>query len=117
MDGIRRSYVEAAMSLGANETQAFWKVTLPLARSGIVVGAMLAFALSMDDVAASIFLFDARSMTLPIALISMMRSNFDLTIAAASTLILGVTVVAVVVLHLTIGIDKLVGKARTGDSP
>ena len=77
--GIDRSLTEAALILGATERRAFWDVTFPLARTGIVSGAIFAFAVSMDDVAVSIMLTDATTYTLPIALISSMRANFDLT--------------------------------------
>lgn len=54
--GIRASMVEAAMSLGASETRAFLEIVLPLARTGIVAGALMAFVLSFDEVAVSLFL-------------------------------------------------------------
>jgi putrescine transport system permease protein len=35
--------LEAAQDLGATPWQAFWRVTVPLSRSGIIAGAMLVF--------------------------------------------------------------------------
>ncbi|MGZ4149138.1 MAG: ABC transporter permease [Actinomycetota bacterium] len=49
VQGLDRSLENAAMDLGATPTVAFIKVTLPLIFPGIVAGAMLAFALSIDD--------------------------------------------------------------------
>jgi len=46
---------EAAMDLGANEIQTFRKVTLPLIFPGILAGALLAFALSLDDFIITLF--------------------------------------------------------------
>jgi len=86
--GIRKSLTEAAMSLGATEWQALWEITFPLARTGVLAGGIFAFAVSMDDVAVALFLSDPTIYTLPIALVSMMRANFDLTIAAASLFLL-----------------------------
>ena len=37
------SYVEAAQDLGATAWQAFWRITVPLSKSGIVAGSMLVF--------------------------------------------------------------------------
>ena len=108
--GIRPSFTEAALSLGASERQAFWKVTFPLARTGIVAGAVFAFAFSFDDVAVSLFLVDPGSVTLPVALVSMMRANFDLTIAAASVLLMGFTVALIFVLDRVVGLDTVVGQ-------
>ena len=47
--GFDRHLEEAAMDLGANEWTTFARVTLPLIAPGIMAGALLAFALSIDD--------------------------------------------------------------------
>ena len=47
--GFDRHLEEAAMDLGANAWTTFTRVTLPLIAPGIVAGALLAFALSIDD--------------------------------------------------------------------
>jgi putative spermidine/putrescine transport system permease protein len=108
--GIDRSLREAALNLGADERQAFWDVTFPLARTGIVSGAVFAFAVSMDDVAVSLFLTDADTYTLPVALVSSMRANFELTIAAAASLMLAFTALVVFVLDRLVGLDRVVGQ-------
>ena len=108
--GIRKSLTEAALSLGANERQAFWGVTFPLAKTGIVAGAVFAFAFSMDDVAVSMFLTDPHNYTLPVAMISAMRANFDMTISAAAVLLVVITLVLLFVLDRVVGLDKLIGQ-------
>ena len=108
--GIRPSLTEAALSLGATERKAFWDITFPLAKTGIVAGAVFAFAFSMDDVAVSMFLTDPTTYTLPVALISMMRANFDLSIAAAALLLISFTLVLILVLDRLVGLDKLIGQ-------
>jgi len=47
--GFDRNLEEAAMDLGANEFTTFRKVTLPLIAPAILAGALLSFALSIDD--------------------------------------------------------------------
>ena len=108
--GIDRSLTEAALVLGATERQAFWDVTFPLARTGIVSGAIFAFAVSMDDVAVSIMLTDANTYTLPVALISSMRANFDLSIAAASVMLMLVTLVLILILDKFVGLNRVIGQ-------
>jgi putative spermidine/putrescine transport system permease protein len=108
--GIRKNLTEAALSLGANERQAFWDVTFPLARTGIVAGAVFAFAFSMDDVAVSLFLTSPDTYTLPVAMVSMMRTNFDLTIAAAAVVLMVFTMLLILALDWFIGLDRLIGK-------
>lgn len=53
--GFDRSLEEAARDLGANPFETFRLVTLPLIMPGIFGGAMLAFALSIDDFVISNF--------------------------------------------------------------
>ena len=47
--GFDRHLEEAALDLGANEWTTFRKVTLPLIAPAILAGALLSFALSIDD--------------------------------------------------------------------
>jgi len=108
--GIKRSLMEAAISLGAPPWRAFMDVTVPLARTGIVAGALMAFVLSFDEVAVSLFLSDAFTQTLPIALVAEMRANLNLTVAAVSTVFAAVTVLIVVFLDRAIGLDRVVGQ-------
>jgi putative spermidine/putrescine transport system permease protein len=107
--GIRPSMVEAALSLGANNRQAFFDVTFPLAKTGIIAGCVFAFAFSLDDVAVSLFLYDTNTLTLPIALVSHMRANFDLSVAAAATFLAFVTILLIVVLDRAVGLDRVLG--------
>lgn len=108
--GIPRSLPEAALALGATEHQAFWEVTFPLARTGIIGGAVVAFAFSFDDVSMSLFLSDPKAYTLPVAMVGMMRSNFDLAIAAASMLLVAVTFLIVALLDRVVGLDRAIGQ-------
>jgi spermidine/putrescine transport system permease protein len=55
MAGFDRSLEEAAQDLGANAWVTFQKITLPLIRPGVLAGALMAFALSIDDFVTSNF--------------------------------------------------------------
>jgi spermidine/putrescine transport system permease protein len=55
MSGFDRSLEEAAQDLGANAWVTFRKITLPLIFPGILAGALMAFALSIDDFVTSNF--------------------------------------------------------------
>ncbi|MBY3156593.1 ABC transporter permease [Rhizobium laguerreae] len=108
--GSDQRLTEAAMVLGATERQAFWTITLPLMRTGVVTGAIFAFAISMDDVSISLFLSDPSATTLPVRLVSNMRAAFDLTIAAAAVVLIAVTALLIVVLDRVVGFDTVVGQ-------
>ena len=55
----------AARTLGASEWKVFWQVSLPLAWRGIVAGALLAFALSFDEIVVTTFTSGPGIETLP----------------------------------------------------
>jgi putative spermidine/putrescine transport system permease protein len=109
LGGIRPSLIEVAQSLGAAPTRAFWTVTFPLARTGVAAGAIFAFVFSLDDVAVSLFLSDPDRYTLPVALVSMLHANFDLTIAAVAVLIMGSSIALMLALDWLAGLDRVVG--------
>ena len=109
LGGIRPSLAEVAQSLGASPTRAFWTVTFPLARTGVAAGAIFAFVFSLDDVAVSIFLSDPERYTLPVALVSMLHANFDLTIAAVAALIIASSIALMFLLDWVAGLDRVVG--------
>ncbi|MET3909934.1 putative spermidine/putrescine transport system permease protein [Bradyrhizobium sp. S3.3.6] len=108
--GISGTLREAALSLGANQIQAFFTITLPLAKNGIAAGAVFGFATSMDDVTVSLFLSDFNTFTLPVALTSLIRSSFDLTIAAAAVALMSVTLLLLIVLDRVLGLERAIGR-------
>ena len=100
---------EAAMTLGATPLKSFFLVTLPLIRPGVIAGAIFSFILSFDDVAVSMFLIDARTGTLPIAIMSYLEYNFDPSIAAISSLLIIVTLAMAIGLERLFGLKRLLG--------
>ncbi len=89
----------AALSLGATPWQAFRHVTFPLIRPGVIAGALLAFIASWDDVVIALFISGTRSGTLPKRMWEGLRSEIDPTIAAASTLLVAVSLALMLVLE------------------
>jgi putative spermidine/putrescine transport system permease protein len=108
--GLDRQLTDAALVLGATARQAFRTVTLPLARTGIITGAVFAFSISMDDVSVSLFLSDPTATTLPVALLGNMRAAFDLTIAAVAVLLMTATALLIFVLDRAVGFDRMLGQ-------
>ena len=92
MAGTDISLEEAAQSMGASPVTVFRKVVLPMARPGIMAGAVLAFTYSFNDVAISIFLVGANTTTLPVEVMSSMEYVADPTPAAVSAIMVFITV-------------------------
>lgn len=86
--GLDPAYVEAARDLGASQTRAFYDITLPLIAPAVLNGALLAFAMSMDDVVISFFVAGTNSQTLPVQVYSMLKSGVTPEINALCTLML-----------------------------
>lgn len=79
---------EAAADLGANERQILRRITLPLLSPAIISGALLAFAISIDDFISSFFLSGPASTTLPVYIFGMIRSTVTPEVDAISSLLL-----------------------------
>jgi spermidine/putrescine transport system permease protein len=86
---------EAARDLGASAWGAFAFVTLPLILPAVAAGAMLAFALSFDDLVVTAFNVGAvGSTTLPIYIYSSIKFGVTPEINAISTIIVAVVSIA-----------------------
>ncbi|WP_173934544.1 ABC transporter permease [Chelativorans sp. Marseille-P2723] len=90
----------AAMTLGANPWQTFWKVTFPMIRTGVVIGGILAFATSFDELMLALFLTGAGTRTLPRLIWEQMNDYLTPTIAAAATLIFAFTLLLLIIVSI-----------------
>ena len=91
------SLIEAAMDLGANGFQTFRDVTLPLISTAMVAGAMLAFALSFDEVIVTTFTAGAQN-TLPLWIFGAIRLGQRLPeVNVVVSFVILVTIIPVVV--------------------
>ncbi|MFA6333039.1 MAG: ABC transporter permease [Methanoregula sp.] len=89
---INPRYEYVAKTLGCTETGAFFQVTLPMARSGLLAGTVITWSKAMGEFGAVLMLAGATTMrteTLPIALyLNISTGDLDLAVAAATILIL-----------------------------
>jgi len=70
-DSMGTRYEIVARTLGCNKWQAFFKVTLPLAKNGLLAASIMAWARAVGEFGATITLVGATKMkteTLPIAI-------------------------------------------------
>ena len=99
---------DAATSMGATPIQVFFKITIPLARPGIMAGALLAFTMSFDDFVISYFVSGNGVKNISIVVYNMTK-RINPTINALSTIVI---VVIIVVLLLSNLLPKFKNKAR-----
>lgn len=103
--GFNWKLEEAARSLGANAFQTFYKITLPLIKPGVIAGGLLSFLFSLDDATLSAFLTDPGFVTLPVRMLTYMEFAFDPTLAAISTVLIIISVSAIVIMEKFVGLD------------
>ena len=81
-----RSLEEASVDLGADAVQTFRRVTFPQLRSALVAGALLAFALSFDEVIVTTFTAGSQE-TLPIWILTNLSRPHQLPIVNVVALV------------------------------
>jgi spermidine/putrescine transport system permease protein len=91
--GFDRSLEEAARDLGASAGQTFRLITLPLIAPGIAGGAMLAFALSLDDFVISNF-NSGTTVTFPLFIFGASQRGIPVEVNVLASILFFVTVAA-----------------------
>ena len=99
---------EASADLYATPARTFWKVTLPLAMPAVLAGFLLSFTLSLDNTVVSAFVQVSGTTPWPVYVLSSLRSGLRPEIAAVSTVMLLLTLVALALVALVL--------KRAGDS-
>jgi spermidine/putrescine transport system permease protein len=94
---MSRSFEYAAKDLGATPVKTFWYVTLPMIRTAIIGGALLAFTMSFDEIIITYFLTGTWT-TLPVFIYGMMRFGLTPQVFAISTVVLTFSVVIIVLM-------------------
>jgi putative spermidine/putrescine transport system permease protein len=87
------SLIEASADLGARPVQTFRLVTLPMLSTAIIAGALLAFALSFDEVIVTTFTAGAQN-TLPLWIFGAIRLGQQLP--EVNAVVVGVLILTVV---------------------
>jgi putative spermidine/putrescine transport system permease protein len=98
--------IDSSLSLGASRLMTFRRVTLPSIRPGVLSGAFVCFMASFDNIPVSLFLRDAATDMLPVRMWQDLEGRLDVTIAAASTALIVLTIV------LAVAMERLVGLSR-----
>lgn len=88
LEGYDDTIEEAALDLGANRWQTFWRITFPLIAPGIIGGALLAFTLSIDDFVITFFTAGVGSTTLSVYIYSSLKYGITPELNAISTMLL-----------------------------
>ncbi|NLE11662.1 MAG: molybdate ABC transporter permease subunit [Actinobacteria bacterium] len=106
---INPRYEHVARTLGCSDLEVFRRVTLPMARNGLIAGSVIAWCRALGEFGAAMMVAGATRMkteTLPVALYLNMTSG-DLVLAvSAATMLIVIAFVALLVF------EKVAGSAR-----
>jgi spermidine/putrescine transport system permease protein len=86
--GLRRG----SLSLGTDEAETAFHVTIPLMMPAIIGGLMLAFTVSFDEFSATQFVVTPFTQTIPIQIYSMIQTGIDPAVNVFATFLTGVTI-------------------------
>jgi putative spermidine/putrescine transport system permease protein len=106
------SLTEASMDLGARGWQTMRLITLPMLATALVSGALLAFALSFDEVIVTVFTAGAQN-TLPLWIFGAIRLGQQLPeVNVVVTVVIALTIIPVVVAARIAGAGAITRSAR-----
>jgi ABC-type spermidine/putrescine transport system permease subunit II len=91
MQDFDKSVEEAAMSLGADELQTVWEVTLPLLKPSLIAAALFSFTLSFDEFLIAFFVSGSDS-TLPVRIWTMVRTDIAPEVYSISVIVLIISI-------------------------
>ena len=106
------SLAEASMDLGARGWQTLRFITLPMVATALISGALLAFALSFDEVIVTVFTAGAQN-TLPLWIFGAIRLGQQLPeVNVVVTIVIALTVIPVVIAARVAGAGAITRSAR-----
>ena len=111
---VDRDYEEAARTLGKTEWETALRVTLPLARRGLLAGLVLAFARALGEFGATLMFagsFQGITQTVPLAIYDRFATDFTDALALSAVLV-AVSAAILLAVKLVRGPDAFGGAAR-----
>jgi molybdate transport system permease protein len=109
IESVERKYEQASYTLGKGELETFLRVTLPLARRGVLAGIVLSAARALGEFGATLMIagnIPGRTQTLPLAIFEAVISGDD---RRAQMLALILTLVSVTAVYLTNKLSRAAG--------
>ena len=111
VSGLRRVSIEleeAAASLGANPWAAFRAVVWPLIVPSVMAAAVIGYIISLNEFIMALFLGTPNTETLPKMIWPQIRHSVSPVVAAASSVLLVITVVAILIAGRTVNLGRAI---------
>ena len=86
--------VNAARTLGASNLHAFWRITIPAIKPGIIIISIFGFMISFNDVTITTFIAGTKNLTYPVRMFVELRTEgLDPLAVAVSAVIMFATII------------------------
>ena len=109
VNALDRNLEYAAQNLGANEIQTFFSITIPLLKPGIISGFLLMWLLGFNEFLVSLMVTNRATITLPVAMYTVIRSNITTEVAAAASIVIIVSWLLILTVDRLVGLEGLLG--------
>ena len=113
LEGLDPSLEEAARGMGASPWRTFYQVILPLIGPAVLVGVLFAFIISINEFIMALFLGTSETETLPRIIYPTLRYRLTPLVAAASGVLMILTVVVLLLAARLMNLRKLVEFQRS----
>jgi molybdate transport system permease protein len=103
---IDNKYLDVSRTLGVSKLKTFWRVTLPLASTGLLTGAALSWGRALGEFGATMMFagnLPGKTQTLPLAIYTAMQSDSHVAIAMSALLLF----ISFILLLLVVLLGKL----------
>ncbi|WP_323173838.1 ABC transporter permease [Natrialba sp. PRR66] len=99
--------LDAAHDLGAGPVRSFVHVVLPNVKHGILVGALLAFIISLQEFVMALFLSTPSTTTIPVLAWTQIRQALDPMVSVVSTFLILISIGAIVLAAIATNLEWL----------
>ena len=106
IESVNPNYEIASYTLGKSELETFFRITLPLARRGIIAGLILSFARALGEFGATLMIagnIPGKTQTMPLAIYEAVAAGDD---KQAQILALILTAISILAVYLTNKISR-----------
>lgn len=101
IESVNPDYEIASYTLGKSRPETFWRITLPLAKRGILAGLVLSFARALGEFGATLMIagnIPGKTQTMPLAIYEAVASGDD---RQAQILALILTAISILAIYIT----------------
>ena len=113
LEGLDKSLEEAARGMGASPWRTFYEIILPLIMPSVLVSALFAFIISINEFIMALFLGTSETETLPRIIYPTLRYSLTPLVAAASGILMLLTVVVLLLSARIMNLRKLIEFSRS----